>query len=186
LLGGGARHAKCAPQVGLHHAVPVVVLHPHEKTVARDAGVVHEDVEASEALLRRVDESVAVLAARRIGDDGGDRDARRFEVLGGALEAVGVAAGNDHGRAGLGQQPGDGGADASTATGDDGHAAGQRRVAHAVVPAALNALSSPVGSSMATPRAPSTIRLTSALSTRPAASATARSTAARWPAITIC
>src|SRR3989441_10315871 len=88
-----------------------------------------------------------------------------------------------HGRAGLGQQPGDGGADASTATGDDGHAAGQRRVTHAVVPAALNALSSPAGSSMATPRAPSTIRLTSALSTRPGPTSTnvvAPAAARRW------
>ena len=83
-LGGGHR----AQQVGLDHPAAVVALLGDERAEQHDAGVVHEDVGASEPVLDALaggDEGVAV------GDVGLDRDGRFTEFLGQRADAIGAA-----------------------------------------------------------------------------------------------
>ena len=52
-------------QIRVDHLVPVVVLHPDQELIARDPGVVDEHVDAPEALPGRLDQAIDVLALRR-------------------------------------------------------------------------------------------------------------------------
>src|SRR2546425_39228 len=65
----GARHQEGAAEVHLDHPIPVLIFHPHEQLVVRDAGVVDEDIDAPELLARRAHEAIAVVAACYVGDD---------------------------------------------------------------------------------------------------------------------
>ena len=69
----------------------------------RHAGVVDEDVDPSKMLLRRAHEPLAVLAARRVGDDAEHGPALRFPFANGLLQPLAVASRDYHGRAVLGQ-----------------------------------------------------------------------------------
>jgi hypothetical protein len=54
----GADGVERALEVGIQHRVPVLVLDPHQQVVARDAGVVDEDVERTHLLLDALDQLV--------------------------------------------------------------------------------------------------------------------------------
>src|SRR5262249_60689150 len=89
------------------------------------------------------------------------------ELLHRDVEPIGIAARDDDARAVLQHPRGDGEADAARAPGDHGHLA--REANHDI---AASALSRPAGSSTATLRASSTIRLVSAVNTRPGPTST--------------
>src|SRR5438876_3305526 len=169
-----ARHEERAAEVDFHDAVPVRVLHADEEVVADDTGIVDEDVHAAEPLLGRVDEALGVLADRGVGDDAEDRAALRLQLLRGALEPVRIAARDYHGGAVFGQQRRDRGADSAATTGDDRHTAVEGALRHRRAPSlsAASVFSSPSGSSTESPRAPSTMRLRSPVSTRPGPTST--------------
>ena len=44
---GGLRHVEAAAQIGAHHGVPIVIAHLQERAVARDPGVVDDDVDGA-------------------------------------------------------------------------------------------------------------------------------------------
>src|SRR2546427_3991762 len=164
------RHQEHAAEVRVHHLVPVVILHAYQQLVSRDPRVVDQHIEASEALLGRLDEPLAVFALGLVRHDPQRSATQRLDFLGRRVDTGRVAARDYHGGAVLRQQTGDGEADAAGAAGDDGRAAGQRlAVGHAAAPpaSAVVAFSSDSVSSTAWPRAPSMVRLRSPVSTRP-------------------
>ena len=55
-LNGGTADTKHRLEIGVEHGVPVVVLHAHGQLVARDAGVVHQHMQAALALDDAVDQ----------------------------------------------------------------------------------------------------------------------------------
>ncbi len=57
-LRGGAGEAKRGFQVDADHLIPLVVLHAHREVVARDAGIIDQDVELAERLHGLGNESV--------------------------------------------------------------------------------------------------------------------------------
>ena len=67
-----ARQAEDRAQVGLDHLVPVLVLHAQRQVVARDAGVVDEDVDVAELLLDRFDHAHRICAASRTSSTASD------------------------------------------------------------------------------------------------------------------
>ena len=142
------RHQERAAEVHLHHAVPVLVRHPHEQLVARHAGVVDEDVDPSEVLFRRRHEPVASSRLAASATTPSTAPTLRFPFAHGALQAVGVASRDYHGRAVLGQPRPDLGADPAAAAGDDRDLArrGPSSARSAAPPAtADSALSRPAG-----------------------------------------
>src|SRR3989441_2406136 len=178
----GARHQERAAEVHLDHPIPVLILHPHEELVVRDAGVVDEDIDASKLLPRRAHEAIAVVTARRVGDDAERRAPLRFKIFHHALQTVAVAPRDYHGRAVLGQPRADGRADPAPAAGDDRDLAVERAL-HEPPATAASARSTPAGSSTDWPRAPLTMRRSSPVSTRPGPTSTyavAPSPASRW------
>src|SRR5437762_3038118 len=170
-LRDGARHQERAAEVHLDHPIPVLILHPHEQLIVRDAGVVDEDIDTSELLSRRAHEAIAIVTTHHVGDDAERRVSLRFQVLHHPLQSVAVAPRDYHGRAVVGQPRADRGADPAPATGDDRDLALQRTL-HAPTPTAARARSTPAGSSTDWPRAPLTMRRTSPLSTRPGSTST--------------
>src|SRR3989449_512295 len=166
-LAGGAGHEEGALEIGLQHAVPVLVLHPDDETVARDARVVDEHVEVPEALAGHLHQPVGGLAPGRVRHQSRHRRAVAGELLQRDVQPVGVAARDDHAGAVLEHPGGDGEADPARAAGDDRDLAAQ--IAH-LTPA--TALSRPWGSSTAKPRASPTMRRVSAVSTRPGPTST--------------
>jgi hypothetical protein len=54
----GTADAEHGLEVGVQHGVPVVVLHAHGELVARDAGVVHQHMQAALALDDAVDQRI--------------------------------------------------------------------------------------------------------------------------------
>src|SRR5215470_1764755 len=165
-LAGGARHQKSAFEICLDHAIPILVLHSDEQTITRDAGVVDENVETSEALARGVHETFGVLATSGVGDEARGRSAVLHELLQRDVQPIGVAAGNDDARTALEHPRRDGEPDAARAPRHDGDLARQTHD----MPA--SALSRPAGSSTAKPRASSTMRFVSAVNTRPGPTST--------------
>ena len=167
----GPRHQEHAAQVDVQHLVPVVVLHPDQQLIPRDAGVVDQHVDPPEALLRRLDEALAVLALGRVGGDAERRSSERLQFLDGRVQPAGVAPRDYHGGAVLCQQPRDRAPDPAGTAGDDGDATCQRLgPRHAAPPGAQR----PPGPCRATPDPrpaargrPSSVRLSSPVSTRP-------------------
>jgi len=80
-----ARHQERAAEIDFHDPVPVLIRHAHQQLIVRHARVVDQDVDTPEMLLRRADEPLAILAARRVGDDTEHRPALRFPFANGAL-----------------------------------------------------------------------------------------------------
>src|SRR5205823_10637318 len=76
-----ARHEERAAEVDFHDMVPVLVLHADEETVANDAAVVDEDVDAAEPLLGCIDQALGVLAACVVGGDAENPTPRRLHFL---------------------------------------------------------------------------------------------------------
>ena len=72
------RRREVALEVHLDHRVPLVLLHVHEHAVAEDPGVVDEDVEAAEALDRRLHHA---FGAGEVGDVLAVRDRLAAERL---------------------------------------------------------------------------------------------------------
>src|SRR5207245_8048523 len=100
--------------------------------------------------------------------------ALRLQLLRGALGPVRIAARDYHGGAVSGQQRRDRGADSAATAGDDRHTAVEGALRHRRAPSlsAASVFSSPSGSSTESPRAPSTMRLRSPVSTRPGPTST--------------
>src|SRR5581483_4282029 len=74
-----------ARQIGVDHRPPVLVRHSHQQAVARQAGVVDEDVEVA----RLVDEPRRLLADRDVSQDGTATDLGRERL--GLVRAAAVA-----------------------------------------------------------------------------------------------
>src|SRR5215475_13441075 len=146
----------------------------------RHARIVDEDVDAPEVLPGRVHEPLAVIAARRVGDDAERGGALRFQVSHRALQALGVATRDYHGRAVLGQPRTDLGPDPAATAGDDGHLAVERPLhprpapgaAAPAPPTAASVLSRPAGSSTEWPRASVMMRRSRPVRTRPGPTST--------------
>ena len=71
--GGRAAGVEDAAEVRVEHGAPVVVGHAREQAVARDAGVVDEDVEVA----RLLDEPLRLLGIGDVGLDGAAADLAR-------------------------------------------------------------------------------------------------------------
>src|SRR5258705_12126914 len=126
-------------------------------------------------LVRRAREPLAILAARRVGDEPEHRPALCFPFANGMLQPVAVAPRDYHGRAVLGQPRPDLGADPAASAGDDRDLAVERalhRLASVPPPTAPSTRSRPAGSSIECPPAPSTMRRSRPESTRPAPTST--------------
>src|SRR5439155_1516391 len=82
----------------LEHPIPVLILHPPEQLIVRDAGVVDEDIDTSELLSRRAHEAIAIVTTHHVGDDAERRVSLRFQVLHHPLQSVAVAPRDYHGR----------------------------------------------------------------------------------------
>ena len=128
----GADESECAAEVDVEHAVPCVVVHLPQHAVAKEPGVVDQDVDASGARHRFGDHPLGVLRLCDIGDHSGSPDAP-----GDFLEHVrGTADEHDVG-VGAGERLSQRTADAFTGTGDDDCAAGevepQVRCAHCLL-----------------------------------------------------
>lgn len=48
--------------------IPILILHILESNIAQDAGIVNQDVDATKALDRRIDDAVSILDAVVVGD----------------------------------------------------------------------------------------------------------------------
>ena len=66
---GRAAEVENRGEVGRDHVIPVGVLHAHEEAVARDAGVIHEDIELTEFLHDRRNELFSFSVVRDIQHD---------------------------------------------------------------------------------------------------------------------
>src|SRR5579864_3885698 len=64
--GGLARHQPCALQVGVEHAIPILLAVLEERLRDRDAGIVDENVERPERALGLLHAVPDALAARNI------------------------------------------------------------------------------------------------------------------------
>src|SRR3990172_1056477 len=91
------RREERAAEVHVEYPVPVLVLHPDEQRVAGDSGVVHEDVDAAEALLRLIHQPLHVLTPGHVRYHTQNRRAESFQFLRRSLEA-GRAEARDHPR----------------------------------------------------------------------------------------
>ena len=117
-----ARHqAERGLQVDADHLIPFLVLHPHRQIVARDAGIVDENIELAAKRLdrrghQRIDRGGVGQIARQ-----GDMIAAEFGAK--RLELLGIGPGNRQPRALRGQRLGDRRTDPARSAGDQrGHA----------------------------------------------------------------
>ena len=112
-------------QVDVQHHVPLVLGHPPERAVARDAGVVDDDVDAAVALAQVGGELVRRVL---VGDVEQQRGAAELvDQLGEVVALRGDVDADDVGAVAR-QHAGDGGADAARGAGDHRDLAGQRLV----------------------------------------------------------
>jgi hypothetical protein len=84
-LEGSTRCHKGAPQVDLQHPIPVLVLHAQQQGIARNAGVVDEDIESFPAFQQRFDGFFDGAGVCHIGGDGDGFTARFLNLLGDLL-----------------------------------------------------------------------------------------------------
>ena len=108
-------------EVRVEHGVPIVLGESHQQVVPGDACVVHEDVDSTEGLDRRVHEPVGLLCA---GDAGlkrysGAAARRDLADYGGGIVLAGVVV-HHHACAFCREPQGDGPADASACAGYEG------------------------------------------------------------------
>ena len=117
----GAAGVEGAAQVRVDDLLPVLVAHARDQRVARDAGVVDEDVDVAELRLDALDQR---LRLRGIADVRTHRDAAdlRRDRLGRLVPGAVV---HGHARAAARQLARDGGADAARAARDEGDLAVQ-------------------------------------------------------------
>ena len=123
---GTAAWMRCSDAEEVHvedllPAVGVGVGHPHP--VAGVVAVLHEVVEAAEALDGGRDHRPAVVGLRQVGRDDDGLAAQGTDLVGDGLEPLASAGGDDDVDALAGEPEGDGPAHARTGTGDDGDAA---------------------------------------------------------------
>ena len=77
---GEARDAEGALEVDLDNRIPLFFGHVHEHPVAQDAGVVHDDVEATEVVDRLLDDVAGALPGRDVVTVGDGLAAHRFDL----------------------------------------------------------------------------------------------------------
>src|SRR5262250_486236 len=169
-LGRRPGHQEHAAKVRVHDLIPVVVLHAHQELVARHAGIVDQHVDASEPLLGRLHQPIAVFALRLIRGYRQRGAAHGLDLSGGGLEPGRVAARDYHGGAVLRQRASDSEPDAERPARYHHRAVGEGLASrHAAPPPPRDAAAAwrDSGSSTAWPRAPSIVRLSKPVSTRP-------------------
>jgi hypothetical protein len=115
LPGDGAAGVERPAQVGVDDLLPVLVAHPRDERVPRDAGVVHEDVEVAELRLDLLDQRLRLRRVADVRSDGDPADLGRDRV-GGVL--AGAVVDRDL-RPSVRQLARDGGADPARPAGDE-------------------------------------------------------------------
>ena len=106
-------------EVDLEHLVPRRRGERAERFGQRRGGVVDDDVDPAEALDREVDEPLDIIELAEVGGHPRRLTATVEHGLHRSLDGIGLAAGDDHGRAGVGEPLGEREADAARSAGDD-------------------------------------------------------------------
>ena len=125
----GAGQAESRRQIDRQHRIPFRVLHAHEEIVARDAGIVDEDVERPDRRLGRGDErfdgfGIRKIAKRHLG--------ALFQFRGQRSSAVAPRAGEHDGRPLRVQRPRDRAAQSAGSPGDQRRLS--RKIEHGLGP----------------------------------------------------
>jgi hypothetical protein len=116
--GIAAREPEGPRQVHVERLLPVLVVDVRGGPAEPQSRVRDHDVEASEGVHRRREDSADVLVVRRVASDGAPTDLGRH-----GLDGLGSAAGDDHLRALAREQPSGRGADPGSPAADDRHPA---------------------------------------------------------------
>ena len=87
----GLERVEGAEQVRLEHLAPRVDAHAHDQVVARDAGVVDQDVDLAERVERGLDQRLGRLRLSHVRLDGERLAAQRLDLLRGLLRGLRVA-----------------------------------------------------------------------------------------------
>ena len=114
-------HVEARVEVGAHHRVPVALAHLLERHVARDAGVVDEDVDRAHLRLDRRGLARAVVVVDHVDRKGAEAVAAAFHLLEPGSElGVGRRIRHHNAIAGVGHLGGNRLTQAAHAAGDDG------------------------------------------------------------------